>query len=278
MQDFYYEVLFTPTAEIDLIAHEIVNTVNDAIEIDDGTVILRTVEDPNPLIEHITSYVNTISLRLDQTIDCVIVSQKKKNQDWVQAYKDGFSPVIVGNFYIRASWHEANETFSNIIIDPDLVFGTGHHATTRLSLEAMQSIILSNKSFLDVGCGSGLLGIAALKLGAIASACDIDPLATHNTLKNSELNNVSFDDIWVGSAFEAPKSYDVVVANIVSDILVALKKQLILHTKPNGILILSGIMEKYLDSVKNAYSSLHLTNQLEQDGWFVLIYQKQEEI
>jgi len=123
-------------------------------------------------------------------------------------------------------------------------------------------------------CGSGILGICALKLGAKVDSCDTDKVSVENTHKNAVLNNVTHDNIWHGSVSSAARHYDVVVANIVADVLELIAGDLISSVKTDGILIISGILNKYKQQVLQAYSACKIVEIIEQDEWITIILQK----
>ncbi|MEJ2372309.1 MAG: 50S ribosomal protein L11 methyltransferase, partial [Sulfurimonas sp.] len=127
---------------------------------------------------------------------------------------------------------------------------------------------------LDVGCGSGILSLASMKLGATVDACDTDEESIKNSLENAELNSLKFEKIWEGSCSNLEKQYDVVVANIVADVLIFLANDLKKALKDNGILILSGILDKYEDKVLKSYSDCDIVEKIYQDEWVSLLVKK----
>ena len=165
---------------------------------------------------------------------------------------------------------------TNIVIDPELSFGTGHHPTTRVCLQAIEKHVKPGDRFRDVGCGSGILSIAAAKVGANVSLCDIESASIENATTNLANNGVTPEAIWEGSIQDADGEYDVIVANIVSDILIFLKKDIEKHLKQGGYVILSGILEKYENKVKKSYSSLVPADRIQEGEWISLIYKKEE--
>jgi ribosomal protein L11 methyltransferase len=195
----------------------------------------------------------------------------EKNEDWVRAYQESIRPVEVAPFYVHPTWEAPKEGAVNITLDPALAFGTGHHPTTASCLRAVAESVKAGERVLDVGCGSGILGIAAMKLGARADACDTDPLSVGNTRENAEQNGVTFGALWEGSVQKRLTNYDIVIANIVADVLVMLAADLTAALNPGGTLILSGILEKYESKVLDAYGAMRVLKRIPQDEWVTLV-------
>ena len=197
------------------------------------------------------------------------------SKDWVQETQSQFSPIHIGqNIWIIPSWHEAsNHTGIILRIDPGLAFGTGSHPTTHLCLEWLEKNITSGQSVLDYGCGSGILAIAASKLGAsFVDGVDIDPQAVSTAITNAEENlcHITFyhSDQYLK---EESRLYDIVIANILSGPLQQLSQTLISRLKPGGKLLLSGILDWQKNDVISAYAPwlvLSPYNYLE--GWVAL--------
>ena len=127
---------------------------------------------------------------------------------------------------------------------------------------------------MDVGCGSGILSIAACKLGAEVDLCDSDEQSVQSAKNNFQLNNCSYNDIWIGSANRVKKEYDTVVANIVADVLIMISKDLKKSVKKDGNLILSGILDKYLDSVLVKFNDFEKVDIIEKNEWRTLQLKK----
>ncbi len=130
-------------------------------------------------------------------------------------------------------------------------------------------------TLLDVGCGSGILGIVAAKLGAVVDICDTDELAVKSAKDNFELNGVKYHNSCIGSVSKRDKEYGVVVANIIADILVRLSNDLKISVKKDGYLILSGILEKYVDKVEKKFSTMKLIKKYKKNEWFTLVFKRQ---
>ena len=190
------------------------------------------------------------------------------DRDWVRASQAQFEPFAVGRLWIGASWHEAPRDGRLVArIDPGMAFGTGSHPTTRLVLGFLEQNIRGGERVLDYGCGSGILAIAAAKLGAArVDAVDLDPQAVQATAENSARNGA-------GVCALAPESlasaqYDVVVSNILLQPLVLLAPLLASHTAPRGRIALAGVLESQAGDLVRAYApwfEAAIAAQL--DGW-----------
>lgn len=174
---------------------------------------------------------------------------------WAHAWREHFRPVKAGSLTIRAPWNEPGPG-PEVMIEPAMAFGTGGHATTRLALAAMEAALADHPgaTLLDVGTGSGVLAIAAVKLGASrAVGVDNDPEAVSATGANAALNGVadrvSSDTDWPDGGFA------VVVANIVSPILLKLRERLVAAVLPGGALVLSGILASEAAQVARAFTA-----------------------
>lgn len=232
--------------------------------------------DPNDtLLLALSKFCLELSDRAGKKVGFAYQIQKYKNQDWIQKYQQSVQPINCGKFYIHPSWHK---NFTNkkdvqsrqkidLLIDPGLAFGSGHHASTAMCLEFLSNILLKGKVMLDVGCGSGILSLAGKKLGAEVEMCDSDLLAINESKKNFTLNNLEPDKIWQGSINHIDKKYDVVVVNILADIIKALQPDLSNALKPNSILVLSGILEEHQTSVLKRFNDFRLLSVLYVDGW-----------
>lgn len=177
------------------------------------------------------------------------------DQDWVRATQAQFAPLCVENrLWIVPSWHAAPRDGVVLRLDPGLAFGTGSHASTRLVLAWLARTLVRGASVLDYGCGSGILAIAAAKLGAVrVDAVDVDPLALATTLDNARANGVALRALAPGEL--PPGDYDVVVANILSQPLIVLEPLLAARTCRGGRIALSGILEAQAAEVAAAYGA-----------------------
>lgn len=198
--------------------------------------------------------------------------ERIEDQDWERSWMDGFQPMRFGQrLWIVPSWHAAPEPDAvNLLLDPGLAFGTGTHPTTALCLEWLDSQNLDNCSVLDFGCGSGILAIAALLLGAPqAAGTDIDPQALEASRDNASRNGINPARFPVYLPADLPQQpADVVVANILAGPLVSLAPQITALVKGGGRLALSGILAEQAEEVRAAYASaFDLDPTAIKDGW-----------
>ena len=275
MTESYHELTVTPSAHYDLFLDFLQSLFSDAIEMTERSLIIRSQESVEPLIEGVQAYADLLSERLGETVTVETAVETKENVDWIAKYREAIRPVEVGDFYVYPSWEAPKEGKRNIMIDPALAFGSGHHETTSSCLQAIDRYVREGDTLLDVGCGSGILGIAASMLGARVDVCDTDPLAVENARKNFTLNRQKPENLWEGSAAGTAKSYDVVVANIVADVLAMIAKDLKKRTKENGLLILSGILDTKEARIDEAFGDLELLETIAENEWRTKIYRKQ---
>lgn len=198
-----------------------------------------------------------------------------ENKAWERAWMDYYEPIqVADNLWIVPEWLEApNPEVTNIKLDPGLAFGTGNHASTFLCLQWLAEIDLKDKVVIDYGCGSGILGVAALLLGAkYVYATDIDPQAVLATRQNAELNGVA-DRLWVGLPEEFEQHYqdrsEILVANILAKPLMALVETFYNLTLPDAKIALAGLIEEQIDDVKDAYRPyFEITGQqMREENW-----------
>ena len=271
MQEYYYELVVKVSSHYSLFADFLSDTLPVGFEeIDDGFII-RSEDSLETIVWGLEQFAEALQKALSQTIEIECVETKHKNSDWVENYKKSIEPLQIDEFYIHPTWNEPNQDLINIAINPALAFGTGHHPTTASSLKAIGKYTKKGDSLIDVGCGSGILGIAAIKMGAIVDACDTDPISVKNSLENAKLNSVDFNNIWEGSCSVSNAKYNIVVANIVADVLTFIAKDLKSALVDKGILILSGILDKHEKKVFTFYKEYEILERIAQDEWVTLI-------
>ncbi|AFL69128.1 50S ribosomal protein L11 methyltransferase [Sulfurospirillum barnesii] len=274
MNKTYNELHITPSGEYPLFLDMIMSLNDEAVEELNGTLIVRSEEDLSMLRFGIETFAEELSKLLRKTIHVDIAQYVKENEDWIANYRNSIQPLHVGDFYIRPSWIPQENNKKNIIIDPALAFGSGHHETTYGCLLLLQKYVKEGTRLLDVGCGSGILSIAARKCGAIVDLCDTDEQATHSAKENFELNDEVYETLWTGSVQKRTGEYDVVIANIIADVLIMLSSDLKQAVKEGGYLILSGILDKYVDKVENKFSSMTLVERFQKEEWFTLVLKR----
>ena len=191
--------------------------------------------------------------------------------DYENEWKKYYNPIKTKNITIVPTWIEYNPGKDEKImrLDPGMAFGTGSHATTRMCLELMD---VEGKDVIDVGCGSGILGIAAKICGAKSVyMCDIDAQAVEFATKNAELNNV-VATIEKADLLEGEQQADFIFANITADILMRFSKSIGKHLRENGTIVLSGIIDTRLDEVIQCYESAgyQIVERMAIDDWRAL--------
>lgn len=215
-------------------------------------------------LKEMSSYVNVG--------ECVIEESQTEDVDWVNNWKQYFHQFYVDDILIIPSWEDVKPEDSDkmvIHIDPGTAFGTGMHETTQLCIRQIRKYVTESTRILDVGCGSGILGMLALKFGAAFSVgTDLDPCAIEATRENMEVNGIMQDsyEVMIGNIIDDKniqdkvgyESYDIVVANILADVLVELTPVVVNQMKPGGIYITSGIIDDKEQTVVDAVTAAGL--------------------
>ena len=205
-----------------------------------------------------------------------------EDADWENNWKQFYKPMEIGDrLIVIPDWEEADPQGRVALrLNPGLTFGTGSHATTRLCLQALEKLVRPGMSVLDLGCGSGILSIAALLLGADrAYACDIDEKAVDVAYENAALNGVGRDRYTVragdvlsdqGLRRDMGGGWDIVVANIVADVIIALAPAALDLMKPGGVFLCSGIIDQRADEVRAALEAQGFTirEANTSEGWY----------
>lgn len=193
------------------------------------------------------------------------------DEDWVRRTQAQFGPIEIGaRLWIGPSWHEPQAGRVSVRLDPGLAFGTGTHPTTRLMLDFLETNIRGGERVLDYGCGSGILAIAAAKLGAArVDGVDVDPVAVETAAGNARTNHVGLN----ASLPEALPSgvYDLVLSNILAQPLISLAPLLAARTAPHGCIALSGILQSQAADVAAAYAPwFNMCTARIEDVWVLL--------
>ena len=285
MKDFFYEMIVKSANASELFKGFAFELGVTCVEERGDRFIIRDEEDLQNLKFAFEEFKKGLARSLNLDADLQIEISKKQNKDWLDEYKKGVAPVGVGKFYVRPSWCERSQDCAliDLLIDPALAFGSGHHESTNMCLALLSELARDGMSALDVGCGSGILSIAMKKLGAKVSACDTDEQAVTATQQNAEKNGVQIDQIWLGSVSSlneqssnksAQPQFDLVVANIIADVILILSADLKKALKPGGRLVLSGILEKYKDRIEQAFSDLNFVQMKKQNEWLSFVYER----
>ena len=285
MKDFFYEMIVKSANASELFKSFAFELGVTCVEERGERFIIRDEEDLQNLKFAFEEFKKALARSLNLDADLQIEISKKQNKDWLDEYKKGVAPVAVGKFYVRPSWCERSQdrALIDLLIDPALAFGSGHHESTNMCLALLSELARDGMSALDVGCGSGILSIAMKKLGAKVSACDTDEQAVTATQQNAEKNGVQIDKIWLGSVSSlgeqsssaaAQPQFDLVVANIIADVILILSADLKKALKPGGRLVLSGILEKYKDRIEQVFSDLNFVQMKKQNEWLSFVYER----
>lgn len=220
--------------------------------------------------KHLKAYIKIKDLSEKDIQSCQIFSNPEFNLEysihdiedvnWNQAWEDNFQPVkIAENCVIRAPFHSPFDVEYELVIEPKMSFGTGHHETTHLVLKAILDEDLENKSVLDMGCGTGVLSILSEKKGAKSIlAIDIDEWCFVNTLENKERNDCHKIEVKQGSSEQIEGKFDVVLANINRNILMEHLGIYVQHMAKDAVVYLSGFYEKDLKSIDDKCAELGL--------------------
>ena len=229
----------------------ILQDIRDAKERSDGFVPFGTLEDTKRVVD---------------------------GDDWIDVWKKHFRPIHLGKIVVVPEWiaYEPKDGEQVVLLDSNMAFGTGEHETTSMCVELMQEYVSSASVCIDVGCGSGILGISAIKLGAQkAYLTDIDPIAVESALHNAKLNGVDEKTVVAHSNLldNADIKADIMMANITGEVLKMLAPSIPKNLKADGVLILSGIIESRLEMVKEAYLAvgMEVIYERRKGDWFALV-------
>lgn len=240
-----------------------------------NSYLMETVEQIKQLINNLLTY--NINIGTGK----VSISEVNE-EDWASGWKKYYKPVKVSNrILITPTWEEVEETNDQLIIelDPGMAFGTGTHPTTVMCIQALEKVIKGNEEMIDVGCGTGVLSIAAAKLGAKhILALDLDEVAVKSAKLNTKINHVD-DRVEVKQnnlLDHIDQQVDIVVANILAEVILRFTGDVARILKPKGIYITSGIIQNKSDLVKEALKreGLVIEETLQQEDWVAFIAKK----
>ena len=260
---------------------------DDLTAVQDSDVLVKCflpVDIADENIRSIVSDLNELSERARGSVRLGSLETGRREidgDDWIDVWKKHFRPIHIGKIVVCPEWipYAPQEGEQVVKLDSNMAFGTGEHETTSMCLELLQGAVKAGDTVIDVGCGSGILGIAAVKLGAKkAYLTDIDYVAVRSAEHNSELNGTADRTVIALSNLldDAKIAGEVMTANITADILCALSESIPENLKEGGTLILSGIIESKLAQVVAAYESkgLALQKQLRKGEWFALLFRR----
>lgn len=248
----------------------------EALEEKGGGFFVRSNESLDELAFALENFTQKLNLELNSQISLRTSLQKKENKDWINEYKKGVKPLQIGQFYIHSSWQKPNLDCVNVQIDPALAFGSGHHESTNSCIRFLQKYAKKGDKALDVGCGSGILSIVLAKLACKVSACDTDEIAISSTSSNAKLNQITLNELWQGSVDKTKAEFDIVVANLVGDIILALANDLKARVKKGGYLVLAGILDRYETRIQSAFKDFKKIEQSKTKEWLSFVYQKEK--
>ena len=236
---------------------------------DDGIAYLNFYLDVDEDKEKVLADVRAALAEMQEFLDlgeCTITESETEDKDWINNWKQYFKQFYVDDIQIIPTWEEVKEEDKDrmiIHIAPGTAFGTGMHETTQLCIRQLKKYVTEDTEILDVGCGSGILGMLALKFGAKHSVgTDLDPCAIDATYENMEGNGISKDkyEVMIGNIIDDKEvqdkvgyeKYDIVTANILADVLVPLTPVIVHQMKPGAVYITSGILDVKEEVVKEA--------------------------
>lgn len=280
----YIEDYSDLTTEAPKIAH--IDLIDEELLQKDRTIAIIHIyisPDENPM-EAISFLENRFNA---EEIEYTLGTNEVEEEKWATAWKQYYHPIRLGqNLLICPSWEECEveENEVKITLDPGMAFGTGTHTTTKLCLEALEIHMNKGDRILDMGCGSGILSIGGILMGASSAvAVDIDETAVRVCRENAEMNNINPDCYTALSgdlikdkklAEKIGTGYDIITANIVADVIIALKNEFAKYLKPQGLLVTSGIIAERSDDVLREVTEQGFTmlEMHEQAGWVAIVF------
>ncbi|MEG1459169.1 MAG: 50S ribosomal protein L11 methyltransferase [Acetivibrio sp.] len=261
---------------------------------DDGKARVSSYVDPERDMDELVQNIKEGLKEISQFIEIgegSVTLEETDDQDWINNWKEFFKPFRVAeDIIIKPTWETLKEKKEGDIvieIDPGTAFGTGSHETTKLCIEGLRKYLTKETRLLDVGCGSGILSIIGLKLGAeYAVGIDIDPAALTATHENVKINEIPEDKFcaYAGNIITEEKlqqqvgmeKYDIVVANILADIIIPLSGEIGKHMKPGALFISSGIIDMKKEEVKEAIleNNFKIIEIIEMGDWVSFVAKK----
>ncbi len=249
------------------------------------TFYLERTEDAIDTVAHIRIDMAALKKEHPEYAPMLLSVTPTADEDWENNWKKFYKPMEIGDrLLVVPEWEQVKDTSRVAVrLNPGLTFGTGSHATTRMCLQALEKHVHGGEKVLDLGCGSGILSITALRLGAASAfACDIDEKCVDVAYENAALNGVGKDvytvrwgDVLTDAALKADigGGYDIVVANIVADVIMGLSDKVRPFMKEGGLFICSGIIDTRADEVlaKLKSDGWQIPEQRNNEGWFSFV-------
>lgn len=265
---------------------------DDALRIDERADVLVkcyiALDRAEEVRKSLRTDLQTMKINSDGAIDFGTLEDTCRTVDgdaWIEVWKEHFRPIPLGRIVVVPEWiaYEPKAGEKIIKLDSNMAFGTGEHETTSMCVRLLQEYVREDSVCIDVGCGSGILGIAAVKLGARhAYLTDIDPVAVDSATHNAQLNGVG-ESVTVSHSNlldESEITGDIIVANITADVLKLLAADVARYLGSDGTVILSGILSGYAESVKEAYAAAGLSavREMREGEWVSLVLKRDGEI
>ena len=260
----------------DLIKSDVIwDYIDDSLKIDDKKVFVSGFYDEGKNLSSLNQKLDLLKANAAVDVGSLETSVSvNRTEDYENVWKQFYTPIEIGEkLVVVPKWLKHSDNGRNAVyIDPGMAFGTGKHETTSMCLKLLDSTDLQDKTVADMGCGSGILGIAAMKLGAKSCMMnDIDPQAVKAAKENAELNGVDCT-ILLGDLKNDGEQFDVIIANITADVLIRLSSVIENMAKKGTTIILSGIINERADDVVKAYGKFLLKDRIKDGEWQALRY------
>lgn len=260
----------------DLIKSDVIwDYIDDSLKIDDKKVFVSGFYDEGKNLSSLNRKLDLLKANAAVDVGSLETSVSvNRTEDYENVWKQFYTPIEIGEkLVVVPKWLKHSDNGRNAVyIDPGMAFGTGKHETTSMCLKLLDSTDLQDKTVADMGCGSGILGIAAMKLGVKSCMMnDIDPQAVKAAKENAELNGVDCT-ILLGDLKNDGEQFDVIIANITADVLIRLSSVIESMAKKGTTVILSGIINERADDVVKAYGKFLLKDRIKDGEWQALRY------
>ena len=264
--------------------------MDDGLSSSSKDVLVKCYSEPDRAEELFSSIMREITARKENSAGAINfgtledTKREIEGDDWIEVWKKHFRPIRLNKIVVVPEWidYQKQAGEETVLLDSNMAFGTGEHETTSMCVELLQEYLKEGDTCIDVGCGSGILGISAAKLGAgYCYLSDLDPIAVESATHNAERNGVADRVSVVGANLleGASVQADIALANITAVVLILLAPAVVDHVKPNGVLILSGIIKERLQAVKDTYETagFQVIKECEKGPWLALVLKRKGE-